>query len=214
MKKLILIFTLLPLFSFAQLTAGLDNNTNYIWRGISFQKGLLVNPSLSYTKGRLTYSLWGNIQTLEKDWSELDINVIYSNSISEVNYELQTGVQLYTPLQSQDDVWIQTSVKASYDIVYVLFDVNLNPYKYGKYIEAGVDTGCKYVDVSYNIGYGDRIFSMYNIEVNKPYLTSTLSVSHDFELNKKLTLTPHINYSKSLNGTYSNQFNMGLSITK
>jgi hypothetical protein len=87
-------------------------------------------------------------------------------------------------------------------------------YKYGKYLEIGFNTGYKYLDVSYNIGYGDKIFSNHNININKPYLTSTLNVSHDVELNNKLILTPHINYSKSLNGTYSNQFNIGLLITK
>jgi hypothetical protein len=214
MKKLILIFMLLPLFSFAQLTASLDNNTNYIWRGISFQKGLLINPSASYTKNKFTYSLWGNIQTLEKDWSELDVNIVYANNIGNFNFELQTGIQLYTPLETEDDFWIQNSIKASYDIFYGLFDVNLNPYKYGKYFELGFNKGYRYLDVSYNLGYGDKVFSKYNIDVNKAYLTSTIGLSHNIKLNKKLKIVPHINYSMNLNSTYSNQFNTGLLLTK
>jgi len=68
----------------ADATAGVDVNSAYVWRGITFNDGLVVQPSMDVSKGNFSFNVWGNMDvgtyngTLESgEFSEVDLTVSY-----------------------------------------------------------------------------------------------------------------------------------------
>jgi len=100
MKRLSLLVVLILLaFSgsamAADATAALDINSAYVWRGITFNDGLVLQPSLDVSKGGLGINVWGNLDigdynnTLDDgEFSEIDLTVSYSLAIQ----KLEIGV--------------------------------------------------------------------------------------------------------------------------
>ena len=85
----------------ADATLGVDMNSAYVWRGLTFNDGLVAQPSLDVTKGGFGVNVWGNYDiddyddTLdEKQFSEIDLTVSYGFSIESV--DLAAGYIEYT----------------------------------------------------------------------------------------------------------------------
>ncbi len=71
----------------ADVTGAVDVNSAYVWRGITFNDGLVVQPSLDVTAGNFGVNVWGNIDIDDYDntldageFSEVDITLTYSAS--------------------------------------------------------------------------------------------------------------------------------------
>jgi hypothetical protein len=69
----------------ADVVAGVGLNSAYIWRGITFNDGLVAQPSMDVTAGGFGFNVWGNFDiedydgSLEKgEFSEIDLTLSYT----------------------------------------------------------------------------------------------------------------------------------------
>lgn len=76
----------------ADATATLDLNSAYVWRGITFNDGLVAQPGIDVTMGGFGVNVWGNFdiddynETLDADnFSEIDLTLSYGFSISKLD---------------------------------------------------------------------------------------------------------------------------------
>jgi len=81
-----------------------DFNTKYLWRGISFNDGLVIQPNVWATLGNFTGGLWGNFTVYdrfkESHNNELDLILTYNYTIG--NFEIDHTVLLYYYMQQED----------------------------------------------------------------------------------------------------------------
>lgn len=84
----------------ADAVLGVDVNSAYVWRGITFNDGLVIQPSLDVTKGGFNINVWGNVDiddyndTLDDgEFSEVDLTLSYSHSINTI--DLSAGLIEY-----------------------------------------------------------------------------------------------------------------------
>lgn len=79
----------------ADVTAAMDINTAYVWRGLTFNDGIVFQPSIDIAKGGFGLNVWGNFDADDYDgaldsgeFSEVDLTASYSFDIGPVS----TGV--------------------------------------------------------------------------------------------------------------------------
>ena len=84
---LILLVATAPAWS-ADATAALDMNSAYVWRGITFNDGLVAQPSMDVTAGNFGFNVWGNFDIADYDdnldannFSEIDLTLSYSLTV-------------------------------------------------------------------------------------------------------------------------------------
>lgn len=84
----------------ADAALGVDVNSAYVWRGITFNDGMVIQPSLDVSKGGFNVNVWGNIDiddyndTLNSgEFSEVDLTLSYSHSIDSM--DLSVGIIEY-----------------------------------------------------------------------------------------------------------------------
>ena len=76
----------------ADVSAEVDLNSAYVWRGLTFNDGLVAQPSLDVTSGGLDLNVWANYDldsydgTVDKyEFSEVDLTMSYSHSLGPVD---------------------------------------------------------------------------------------------------------------------------------
>lgn len=69
----------------AEVTGGVDLYSAYVWRGITFNDGLVVQPSMDVTAGGFNFNVWGNFDIDDYDnslddgeFSEIDLALSYT----------------------------------------------------------------------------------------------------------------------------------------
>lgn len=79
----------------ADVSAGADLVSAYVWRGITFNDGMVAQPYLDVTSGGLGINVWGNMDiddyddTLDSgEFSELDLTLSYGFSMDPVDVSL------------------------------------------------------------------------------------------------------------------------------
>ncbi|MEW6078448.1 MAG: MltA-interacting MipA family protein [Thermodesulfobacteriota bacterium] len=86
----------------AEATGAIDVNSAYVWRGITFNDGLVVQPSIDVTSGGFGINVWGNYDVGDYDntlddneFSEIDITPYYGFSLQNVEIELGLAEYLF-----------------------------------------------------------------------------------------------------------------------
>lgn len=86
----------------ADVSAGVELNSAYVWRGNTLNDGLVVQPSLLLQKGAFEVYFWGNIniddydETLETDeFAEIDIDLSYGTEFLGLDVTLGVVQYLY-----------------------------------------------------------------------------------------------------------------------
>lgn len=76
----------------ADVTVAGDFNSAYVWRGITFNDGLVFQPSVDVASGGFGLNVWGNLdihdydkQLKRGDFSEIDLTMSYSKEIKGVS---------------------------------------------------------------------------------------------------------------------------------
>ena len=71
--------------SAADATVAMDLNSAYVWRGITFNDGMVLQPSVDVAKGGFGLNVWGNVDLDDYDgaledgeFSEVDITLSYA----------------------------------------------------------------------------------------------------------------------------------------
>lgn len=69
----------------AEVSGGVDLYSAYVWRGITFNDGLVVQPSMDVTAGGFNFNVWGNFDIDDYDnslddgeFSEIDLTLSYT----------------------------------------------------------------------------------------------------------------------------------------
>jgi len=103
-SALVLVSLLGTMFSAsaADVTAGVDLNSAYVWRGITLNDGTVIQPSLLLSKKAFEVYFWGNINiddydgTLETDeFSEIDIDISYAAELAGLSVKIGVVQYLY-----------------------------------------------------------------------------------------------------------------------
>ena len=175
----------------ATATAAMDINSAYVWRGLTGNNGMVLQPSIDVAADNgFSVNVWGNLDlddyngALEEgDFSEIDLTANYAFTLGAV--DMKTGVIHYT-FPSLDNVDATTEI---------------------------------YLGASYGLGYGFTIGSTayYDIdEANGLYVTLELGYSYDINEKTSLGLGALISYATEDTaeyyggGTDSGFFNYGL----
>jgi hypothetical protein len=87
----------------ADATARIDVNSAYVWRGITINDGLVVQPSIDVgATSNLSINVWGNFDIddydgafQENEFSEVDLSATYSMSAGPVEMALAYSEYLY-----------------------------------------------------------------------------------------------------------------------
>jgi len=75
----------------ADVTAAADINSAYVWRGLTFNDGIVIQPSIDVAAGGFGFNVWGNLDVDDYndtrdsgEFSEVDLTVSYSFDIGPV----------------------------------------------------------------------------------------------------------------------------------
>lgn len=106
MKKITATLMLLTLFiavphaALAETTAAIDVNSAYVWRGITFNDGLVVQPSVDVSHKGFGFNVWGNYdisdynETVDDyEFSEVDLTLSYGFTLWKI--DLSVGLIEY-----------------------------------------------------------------------------------------------------------------------
>lgn len=194
-------------------TTGLDLSvySRYVWRGITLTDDPVLQPSLTFKHANgFTSNIWGNMDLgdandMSGEFNELDYTVDYSWTSGPTT--MSAGLIYYTfpntDAGSTAEVYFGAGVDAplspSLTVYYDFKEVDGYCAKFGIghciNIPMGQDKGSP-CDLGLSVGYGS---SDYNAAYFGPndggFNDLTLSASTTFDLNKRLSLTPSINYS-------------------
>lgn len=134
----------------AEVTTAVDVNSAYVWRGITFNDGVVVQPSVNVAAGNgFNLNVWGNLDVDDYDdtldsgeFSEVDLTLSYSRQVGPV--ALAAGyIEYLFPttetggVEGTREVYLDASVApadgfsiglAGYYDIDEVEDVYLNPY--------------------------------------------------------------------------------------
>lgn len=183
----------------ADATLGLDINSAYVWRGLTFNDGFVAQPSLDVTKGGFNVNVWGNYDIDDYDntlddgnFSEIDLTMAYSHSFDKldlsvgiIEYLFPNGGESTTELYCSASINIIEGLSAGINYYY---DVDLLQDFYvstniGYSIEINEKAG---VGLSVSAGYAgneqsagpEEGFNDINVSLSAEYaITDTIGVS-------------------------------------
>ncbi len=207
-KSMVLLFLAVILLSAgtaagADVTAGVDVNSAYVWRGITFNDGMVVQPSVDVAAGNFGLNVWGNLDVGDYDdtldsgeFSEIDLTLTYSIDAGPVG--LTAGYieylfpttdiggapgtrEVFLDVSMAPAEGFATGITGYYDFDEVE-DYYLNTYvSYGMSLDSGLN-----IDSSASAGYagsdvsasGDAGFHEYTLTLGMGYdITDMISAS-------------------------------------
>lgn len=162
----------------ADVTAGVDVNSAYVWRGITFNDGLVLQPSVDVAAGGFGFNVWGNIdlddynETLDEgELSEVDLTMTYSFDAGPVGITAGYIEYLFPCAASgggeaTSEIFISTGIS---DIGVEGFSAGLDVYRdidefRGTYASLSVSYGLDIMEklsmeIGASAGYGDENFA-------------------------------------------------------
>jgi hypothetical protein len=79
----------------ADVTAALDANSAYVWRGLTFNDGFVLQPSVDVAAGGFAFNVWGNFDVNDYDgavsegeFSEVDLTLSYTFDLGAVSVDI------------------------------------------------------------------------------------------------------------------------------
>lgn len=236
---LVVLFVSFGINTFAQSTDGektgpafyLETNlaNKYSWRGIIYDQGLVVQPTLGVDYDNWTFQLWGNITAIEEDGfaknHELDFLLQYTFEVGKL--VLTPSLQLYTYPDQEGDSALELFLSCDYPIGEFTFNTTLSrdiklgiPYLFGTHSlayskELNEDFT---LDASAGLGWGTEKFNLYYVGIEKSalnYLFACAALS--YTVNDKICLKPFVEgyllTDSEIKGlTNDSHFNFGLSV--
>lgn len=195
----------------ADASVAIDLNSAYVWRGITFNDGLVIQPSIDVSRGGFGINVWGNFDiddyddTLDdKEFSEIDVTLYYGFTLDPVDISLgyveylfpaggegtrEAYLNLGTPIVDG----LSIGVTAYYDVDEVHGWYGNIALSYEKKITdtLGIDVsaGAGCADKSYAEAYGGEDSGLYDY---------TFSLGISYALSKGLGLRAGISYADTL----------------
>lgn len=216
MKKFLIaalaVFTLFILTSgnlyAAEATAAADVNSAYVWRGITFNDGMVIQPSVDVAQGGFNFNVWGNMDvgkyndTLESgEFSEIDLTVSYgfdvkmvSITVGYIEYLFPAGGdgtrEVYGSLGVEPVDGLTGGFDAYWDFDEVEgYYLNLNLGYSREIIEklsVGVSAAAGYAAENFAIAYGGTKAGLYDYN---------FALAADYAVTDALNIGAHIGYT-------------------
>lgn len=187
----------------ADVTAAVDVNSAYVWRGMTFNDGVVMQPSLDVAEGGFGLNVWGNLDVDDYDdtldsgeFSEIDLTMTYAIEAGPVGL---TGGYIEYLFPTTDvggaegtrELFIDAAIEPvdSFSLgVTTYYDIDeVKDYYVNVYMGYGFELDCGLgIDLGASAGYvgddfsadGDAGFNDYNIILGLGYgINDMVSVS-------------------------------------
>lgn len=202
----------------ADATLSLDLNSSYVWRGITFNDGLVAQPSLTVSKNGFGLNVWGNydmsyytvgdVTVNNYDFQEIDLTAFYSFSIKKV--DISVGVIDYQYPSIGGASTTELYIGAGVPIVGGLSAaVNFN-YDVDQVKSFYTSVGLTYVlplndrldlNAGAKVGFAGKDFAEYysSAATEGGFYDYGLNLGLTYSISKALSVGANINYVNSLN---------------
>ena len=193
----------------ADVTAAIDVNSAYVWRGQTFNDGLVVQPSVDVAAGNFGLNVWGNLDVDDYDdtldsgeFSEIDLTLTYAIAAGPVG--LTAGYIEYLFPTAEGGAFREVFLDASIEPVdgfstgitgYYEFD-EVEDYYLNAYLGYGMelDSGLS-VDCGASVGYTGEDYSVGGESGFQEY---TLSLGLGYPINDMISVSAGIGYTDSI----------------
>ena len=198
----------------AEATLGVDTNSAYVWRGITFNDGLVLQPSLDVAKDGFGLNVWGNMDLDNYDgninsgqFSEIDLTLSYSIPIEIIDLSVGYIEYLFPGAAAEAAREIYMSIGYSIPPVEGL-SIGLDAYYEvdeieDYYISMSISYGCNVNDkigVEAGVSAG-LIGEDYSVGADGGMNDYNFSLSASYAIDESLSISANINYTGSFDDT-------------
>jgi len=207
-----------------------DFTNQYIWRGISYNKGLILQPSAWISTEDLTFSIWGNFTSHDINSSiqrnEIDFYLEYYNDFE--NFELESSLGYYIYPKQEDS---PPTAEANLRLLYNIFELKLyssltfdvleytgsvsgdlgiiREMNINEKLNLVIDVNASLANGTFNETYIDEYYSHNSLNC------LSFSLSSNYYLTESIYIKPHFEYYQILNTALkeisgNHLFNFGL----
>lgn len=194
-----------PLFEYG---AEVDFNSQYIWRGIPYSKGAVMNPQAWITWKEWTLYSWNNMalndEPTQGDFNEYDLYLTYSWKPGKFTVEPSFFYYMYSDQEDSPDTG-EASITVSYSLapfeIFTRHTVDVMAYDGAYFADAGVTYSKEFSDKlslesSVSLGVGNNRFNFNYIGVNENALNVLeTGISFTYYLTEHVYFRPHAEYS-------------------
>lgn len=207
---------------------------SYLWRGIEFNHGLILQPSINLSYKGFTFNCWNSTSILETKGNSVSQEIDYSisKSIEAGNFYFEPALLLYTyPTKKSFTATAEASLFAGYYkgdfgiFINPSTDILLNAG--GSFSETGFsydhETNKSHTVANIAFGTGNKKFSDFNIFENEANNTNSFYKLIDIngytkqKLNETIYIKPSFNFFHIIGSDFknylnTNQLNIAISI--
>lgn len=187
-----------------QLKAKNDLISKYVFRGIPYSQGKVLNQYLSASSklpknlGNLTATAFGNYDFEKKEYNEADIFIDYAKPINDKLTLLAGWGAYYSPTDFFEDTHeAYIGLTANLPLNPTIIAVKDLDESKGKYIEPSVSHQIRNLNLSAKLGYNDEYFRE---KSGFSHLEST--VSYKINPTENTTIEPFISHSESFDKSF------------
>ncbi len=196
----------------ADVTTAIDVNSAYVWRGITFNDGVVVQPSVDVAAGNFGLNVWGNLDMDDYDdsldsgeFSEIDLTLTYAIEAGPVGLTAgyieylfpTTDVggaegtrEIFLDACVEPADGISTGITGYYDIDEVE-DYYLNAYAgYGMSLDSGLG-----IDFGASVGYAGEDSAPGGESGFQEY---TLTMGLGYEINDMISVSATLGYTDAI----------------
>jgi hypothetical protein len=195
----------------ADATAKIDLNSAYVWRGITFNDGLVAQPSIDVSKNGFGVNVWGNFDIDDYDgalddneFSEVDLTLYYGFSLEPVDIGLGLIEYLFPAgAESTREAYLSLKVPVVGGLSVGATTYYDNDQIHGWYTNAAVTYGHDLADklgleAAAKAGYADKDYAEAYGGEDSGFYDYVLSLSLSYAATETLTLGANINYVDTL----------------
>lgn len=189
-----------------------DINSSYIWRGINYNSGLVIQPNVSASWKNFTATVWGNISAWDRKGVSLkhEVDAVLNYSWSIGNLQIDNALMFY--FYPNVEHWPPTG-EGLVAVGYQMGD--LRPFT-NVYIDFLTYAGSLYLEhgINYETALNDKLsvsgsllFGWGNGKYNETYIGAVPTSANLITLHADLTyvpfgsfyLVPHVDISRTIN---------------
>jgi hypothetical protein len=211
-----------------------DYNARYIWRGIAYSNGTVLQPSLGVSYKDFYVWVWGNYDlsygSLDEEFrrfNEVDFNISYTYEWNRLTIE-PSLLSYFYPRQDDAPTTVECSVKLSYNLglisIFTNQTVDVVEYDGAYFADLGFayerDLGDKFLfEADTSLGFGSDRFNEAYLEISENALNLyALNLSLTYQLTEAFSIRPHLEFTVILDDELRDQvgdsavLNGGLSV--
>lgn len=200
----------------ATATAALDANSAYVWRGLTFNNGFVLQPSMDVSHNGFAFNVWGNYDVDDYDgalndnrFSEIDLTGSYTFKLGSVDTSVGIIHYLFPELEEPADTYTtELFLGLSYDLgsgfaisTKLYYDIDaVNDF----YITAGLGYSYSINDkttlgLSALVGYAGEDFTEYYAGgTDSGFFNYTLTASMKYMVTDAFGIGANINFTDNL----------------